>query len=86
MANVLIDLSNDLAGIVGTTGLAVVRVEARPRISASGIMWSSDGLIVTTHHVIEQEEEIKIIRPRGLSTRMKRSIPLVGFQSKSSTR
>jgi S1-C subfamily serine protease len=65
MANVLIDLSNDLAGIVGTTGLAVVRVEARPRISASGIMWSGDGLIVTTHHVIEQEEEIKVGLPDG---------------------
>ena len=65
MANVLIDLSNDLAGIVGTTGLAVVRVEARPRISASGIMWSGDGLIVTTHHVIEQEEGIKVGLPDG---------------------
>jgi S1-C subfamily serine protease len=63
--NVLIDLSNDLAGVVGTTGLAVVRVEARRRMPASGVLWSSDGLIVTAHHVVERDESITIGLPDG---------------------
>jgi S1-C subfamily serine protease len=65
MSNVLIDLSNDLANLVGTTGLAVVRVEARRRIPASGILWSSDGLIVTTHHVVERDDDIDVGLPDG---------------------
>jgi S1-C subfamily serine protease len=63
--NVLIDLSNDLAGVVGTTGLAVVRVEARRRMPASGVLWSSDGLIVTAHHVVERDENITVGLPDG---------------------
>jgi S1-C subfamily serine protease len=65
MTNVLLDLSNDLASIVGTTGLAVVSVEARRRMPASGVLWSSDGLIVTTHHVVEQDKKINVGVPDG---------------------
>ncbi len=65
MTNVLLDLSNDLASIVGTTGLAVVSVEARRRMPASGVLWSSDGLIVTTHHVVEQDKKINVGLPDG---------------------
>jgi S1-C subfamily serine protease len=60
MSNVLLDLSNDLASIVGTTGLSVVRVEARRRLPASGVLWSSDGLIVTVHHVVERDDNISL--------------------------
>ncbi len=65
MSNVLVDLSNDLADIVSATGLAVVRVEARRRIPASGIVWSSDGLIVTAHHVVERDDNITAGLPDG---------------------
>jgi S1-C subfamily serine protease len=65
MSNVLLELSDDLAGIVGSTGLAVVRLEARRRMPASGILWSSDGLIVTAHHVVEREENIVVGLPDG---------------------
>ncbi len=65
MSNVLLDLSDDLAAIVGTTGLAVIRVEARRRMPASGVLWSSDGLIVTTHHVVERNEDIGVGLPDG---------------------
>jgi S1-C subfamily serine protease len=67
MPNVLIDLSNDLAEIVGMTDLAVVRVDARRRLSASGVLWSSDGLIVTTHHVVERADNITVGLPDGQS-------------------
>ena len=65
MSKVILDLSDGLASIVGTTGLAVVRVEARRRLPASGILWSSDGLIVTAHHAIERDDKITIGLPDG---------------------
>jgi S1-C subfamily serine protease len=60
MANVLLDLSDDLATIVATGGEAVVRVDARGRLPASGVWWSADGLVVTTHHVVERDESIVV--------------------------
>jgi S1-C subfamily serine protease len=58
--SVLSDLSQAIATTVETVGASVVRVEARPRFPASGIVWSSDGVIVTAHHVIEEEDNIQI--------------------------
>jgi S1-C subfamily serine protease len=60
MAPGLRELSNELVGIVGKSGPGVVRVEARRRYPASGIVWSQDGLVVTAHHVVEQEENIRV--------------------------
>lgn len=65
MSNVLLELSDDLASIVGTVGLAVVRVEGRRRMPASGILWSADGLIVTAHHVVEGDDAIGVGLPDG---------------------
>lgn len=58
--SVLSDLSQSLAATVEIAGASVVRVEARPRFPASGIVWSSDGVIVTAHHIIEEEDNIQI--------------------------
>ncbi|MBI4787487.1 MAG: trypsin-like peptidase domain-containing protein [Chloroflexi bacterium] len=58
--SVLSDLSQTLASTVETAGPGIVRVEARPRVPASGIVWSADGVIVTAHHVVEEEETIPI--------------------------
>jgi S1-C subfamily serine protease len=74
MSNVLLDLSNDLASIVGTAGLSVVRVEARRRLPASGVLWSPDGLIVTVHHVVERDKKISV----GLSNGQTAEAELVG--------
>jgi len=63
--SVLTDLSQTLAAAVEYGGASIVRVEARPRLSASGIVWSSDGVIVTAHHVVEQEDNITIGLPDG---------------------
>ncbi|MBI5650160.1 MAG: trypsin-like peptidase domain-containing protein [Chloroflexi bacterium] len=64
---ILSELSNALAAAVEFAGASVVRVEARPRLPASGIVWSSDGVIVTAHHVVEQDdaERITIGLPDG---------------------
>ncbi|MBI2303235.1 MAG: trypsin-like peptidase domain-containing protein [Chloroflexi bacterium] len=65
MIGVLSSLSEDLVAIVAKAGPAVVRVEARRRFPASGIVWSSDAVIVTAHHVVEQEDNIRIALSDG---------------------
>jgi len=69
--SVLSDLSNALAAATENAGAGVVRVEARPRLPASGIVWSADGVIVTAHHVVEQEDNIGIGLPDGKTTTAK---------------
>lgn len=65
MATVLETLSNDLASAVSTAGQSIVRVEARRRQSATGVIWSADGLIITTHHVVERDDNIRVGLPDG---------------------
>ena len=68
MPEILQSLSNDLAETVATAGPAVVRVEARDRLPASGIAWPSDGgdsIVVTAHHVVERDDDINIGLPGG---------------------
>jgi S1-C subfamily serine protease len=74
MANVLQNLSDELAGLVQALDPSVVRVEARRRLPATGIVWSADGLIVTSHHVVERNKDIKI----GLSDGRTVAAELVG--------
>ncbi|MBI3976032.1 MAG: serine protease [Armatimonadetes bacterium] len=61
----LSDLSRELANITAEAGRSVVRVEARRRIPASGIIWSADGTVVTASHVVEREEEVHVGLPDG---------------------
>ncbi len=65
MADVLQTLSDSMAGAVETAGKSTVKVAARRRMPASGVIWSADGIIVTSHHVVEQEDNIKIGLPDG---------------------
>ncbi|MEZ4713899.1 MAG: trypsin-like peptidase domain-containing protein [Caldilineaceae bacterium] len=74
MASVLQALSNDLASVVETAGNSIVRVEARRRLPASGVIWSADGIIVTSHHVVESEDNIQV----GLDDGSTVSASLVG--------
>jgi len=66
MSKSLSTLSQDLAALVEAAGKSVVRVEARPRMPASGVVWA-DGVIVTAHHVVEFEDEISLGLPDGQS-------------------
>jgi len=74
MSEVLSNLSEALAAAVETAGPSIVRVEARRRLPASGIVWSADGVIVTAHHVVEQDDNIGI----GLADGQTVSATLVG--------
>ena len=69
MSQTLSRLSEDLAEVVATGSPAVVRVEARRRLPASGIVWSQDGVIVTAHHVIERDDHIRVGLPDGKTVR-----------------
>jgi S1-C subfamily serine protease len=62
---ILAQLSDELAGAVETAGRSIVRVDARRRQSASGLVWSADGLIVTADHILEREEDITVGLPDG---------------------
>jgi S1-C subfamily serine protease len=58
--NILQTLSDAMAGAVQSASPSIVRVEARRRMGASGIVWSADGVIVTAHHVVENDDRIQI--------------------------
>src|SRR3712207_4352616 len=64
-SSVLQRLSNDLAGAVERAGASIVRVEARRSNPASGVVWSADGLILTAHHVLERDDNIKVVLDDG---------------------
>lgn len=60
MTTVLETLSHNLADTVKAADPAIVRVEARRRLPASGIVWSAEGVIVTAHHVVERDDNIRV--------------------------
>ena len=61
----LTDLSQALAETVEKAGTSVVRVDGRRRLPASGIVWNAEGVIVTSHHVLESDEGIQVGFPNG---------------------
>lgn len=63
--SVLATLSDNLAQATRRAASATVRVSARRRLAASGIIWATDGTILTADHVVEQDEGIRIGLPDG---------------------
>lgn len=59
------DMSDAMAAVVEAAAPSIVRVEARRRMPASGIVFSADGLIVTANHVVDRDEGIRIGLPDG---------------------
>ena len=60
MTIALSQISEDLANIVKNLSPALVRVEARRRLPATGVIWSTDGLILTAHHVVTRQEGMQV--------------------------
>jgi S1-C subfamily serine protease len=67
MTTLLQQVSEALAATVETLGASVVRVDARTRLAATGVVWSADGVLITAHHVVEQDDNIRIGLPDGQS-------------------
>lgn len=57
--------SQGLADAVAHAGSSVVQVDARPRMAASGVVWSADGVIVAADHTLERERDIVVGLPGG---------------------
>jgi S1-C subfamily serine protease len=70
----LISLSQSLASTVERLAPSLVRVEARRRHGATGLLWSADGHILTSHHAIEHEGSITV----GFADGRTQSAELVG--------
>ena len=60
MSAILKAVSQALVETVAAVEGGVVRVEARQRLPGSGVVWSADGLIVTSAHVIERDRDIRV--------------------------
>ena len=63
--SILVELSNALADAVETVSRSVVTVKARKRLPATGLVWSADGLILTSNHVVERDDDIVVVLPDG---------------------
>jgi S1-C subfamily serine protease len=64
MSNVLVELSNAMVAATEKAGASTVLVNARRRMSASGVVYGAD-LILTADHVVEQEEGITVTLEDG---------------------
>lgn len=64
-ASALSAFSDQLASAVERASRSIVSVSARPRQSASGVLWQADGevVIVTADHVVEREDDITVTLP-----------------------
>ena len=70
MTEALQTLSNSMADVVEQAGAGIVRVSARRRLAATGVIWphESGPVIVTAHHVVEIDDNIEIGLPDGSTT------------------
>lgn len=59
------EYSEALAAAVERAGRSTVSVDARGRIPASGVVWSSAGEILTADHVVQRDEDLNVILPDG---------------------
>lgn len=73
MTELMRQLSEAMADRVESAAASVVRVEARRRLPATGIVWA-DNLVVTAHHVVEYEDDIAI----GLADGARAGASLIG--------
>ncbi len=63
--DLLTQLSGQLAGLTARAAAHVVRVDGRRHLPSSGVVWSADGVVVTTHHTLERDEDVEIGLPSG---------------------
>jgi S1-C subfamily serine protease len=52
--------SGEIEAIVTQASESVVRVEDGSRLTATGVIWSADGIVVTTSHGVERDEDLAI--------------------------
>jgi S1-C subfamily serine protease len=65
MSDMVKNLSDGLAAAVETAGASVIHMETRRRLSATGIVWSADGVVVTANHVVDRDDNLSFGLPGG---------------------
>lgn len=58
-------LSAAAAQVVQAAAPALVRVDDGSRLTATGIIWREDGVIVTTSHGVEQDDNLSVVLADG---------------------
>ena len=53
-------LSAELANVVAGVGPSVVRVDDGSRLTATGIVWTGDGVVLTTSHGVERDDDLAV--------------------------
>jgi S1-C subfamily serine protease len=64
MSNILVELSDAMAAAVEKAGISTVMVNARRRMPATGIAYTTE-LILTANHVVERDEGITVTLSDG---------------------
>jgi S1-C subfamily serine protease len=64
-ADVLSALSRRTAELAAAGAAHVLRVEGARRGLASGVAWSADGLVITAHHALRRDDEVRVGLPSG---------------------
>ena len=63
----LISLSEEIENVADKVSKSVVSVHSRTRGNGSGVVWSSDGLIVTCSHIVRNLDELEVSLSNGKS-------------------
>ena len=58
--NTLAALSDQLANVVAQVAPSLVRVDDGSRLTATGVLWTTDGLVLTTSHGTERDEDLTV--------------------------
>ena len=64
MENALINLSNELAGIVRAADPHIVSIRGRRHYPSSGVLWGS-GVVVTADHTVQREDDVTVTLATG---------------------
>ena len=65
MSDMVKSLSDALAASVATTGQSILRMETRRRMPATGVAYRADGVIVTSNHVVDRDDNLRVGLPNG---------------------
>ena len=63
----LVSLSEEIENVADKVSKSVVSVHSRTRGNGSGVVWTSDGLIVTCSHIVRNLDELEVSLSNGKS-------------------
>src|SRR5918999_1895098 len=65
--NALVSLSQAIESVAGKVSQSVVSVRSRNRGNGSGVIWTTDGHIVTCSHLVRKVDEVEVSLSNGKS-------------------